>query len=116
MKVTPKKPRSCCSQIHDITIKFDLFGSLLDRDQIVDGLRLYRSIFGTLITIAFFTVLITYSIFKYNAMKLYNDTNIMNSVYESYYDDDYIFKGGKNKFNVAFGLISYEEDSDSGFS
>ena len=40
----------------------------------------------------------------------------MTSVYESYYDDDYIFKGGKNEFNVAFGLIAYETDSDSGFA
>ena len=40
----------------------------------------------------------------------------MTSVYESYYTADYIFKGGKNGFNVAFGLISYETDSESGFS
>ena len=65
--------------IHDIAIKFDLFGYILDKKQ-VDGLKLYRSVFGTLITLIFLAVLIFYTIFKYNALRFYNDTNIMTSV------------------------------------
>ena len=49
-------------------------------------------------------------------MRLYNDTNIMTSIYESYYTDDFVFKGGKNGFMVAFGLITYTSESDSDYS
>ena len=115
MKEKHNRSRTCCSKIHDITIKFDLFGNLIDK-KYTDGLRLHRSVFGSLITLTFFTILILFAIYKYIGLKDYNDTNIMNSIYESYYSDDDIFKGGKNELNVAFGLIVYDGESDSGFS
>ena len=81
-----------------------------------DGLKLYRSVFGAVITIALVCLLMLYTVYKYNALIHYNDTNIMSSVYENYYTDENVFKGGKNGVNVAFGLIAYESDSDKGFS
>ena len=97
MKPKHKRARSPCSQIRDIAVRLDLFGYVLDKKQI-DGLKLYRSIFGTLLTLVFLTILVGYTVYKYNSMRLYNDTNIMTSVYESYYSDDFVFTAGKHAF------------------
>ena len=101
--------KSPCAKLREITVKFDLFGFMLDKKQL-DGLSLYKSILGTLVTLIFLTILLLYSIYTYNSMRLYNDTNIMISTYENYFDDDYVFTARKNGFQVAFGLITYDTE------
>ena len=80
--------------LRDIVLKFDLFGQILDEEH-RDGLKIYRSLFGTALSIFFFTILILYTVFKYQSMNKYNDTNIMISYQENFYTDRDILQGGK---------------------
>ena len=74
----------------------------------IDGIKIYRSILGSTLSIIFFVVLAMYTLFKFESLLKYNDTNIMLSSQENYFSEEDIFKGGKDKFNVAFGLIDYD--------
>ena len=93
--------------MHSIVTKFDIFGADLDNNH-NNGIKIYRSILGAILSVFFIVVLATYSAFKYNCLLMYNDSNIMISTQENYYTDHDIFIGGANSFNVAFGLISYD--------
>ena len=57
-------------------------------------------------SVSLLVVMMLYTIYKYNAMLRYNDTNLMVSEQSGAFTDKDIFKGGKNNFNVAFGLVS----------
>ena len=62
----------------------------------------------------FFVVLILYTLFKYETLLMYNDTTVLISSQENYYTEKDVIKGGKDSFNVAFGLISYDSaDQDT---
>ena len=74
----------------------------------LDGIKIYRSILGTILSMIFFVVLAMYTVFKFESLLKYNDTNIMLSQQENYFSEEDIFKGGENNFNVAFGLINYD--------
>lgn len=74
----------------------------------LDGIKIYRSILGAILSMIFFIVLAMYTVFKFESLLKYNDTNIMLSQQENYFSEEDIFKGGENNFNVAFGLINYD--------
>ena len=112
MQNANKKPRTDCQKLHDTIIKIDLFGSIMDKEN-NDGVRIYRSIFGAFISVAFVVVLALYTGEKFYTLMKYNDTSILISSQEGYYTAKDVFKGGKGKFNVAFGLISFEPGDTS---
>ena len=60
MKNANSKPRTDCQKLHDTIIKLDLFGGIMDKDH-NDGVRIYRSIFGAIISIVFVVVLTIYT-------------------------------------------------------
>ena len=57
-------------------------------------------------SVTLLVVMMLYTVYKYNAMLRYNDTNLMVSEQTGAYTDKDIFKGGKENFNIAFGLVS----------
>ena len=56
----------------------------------------------------FFVVLTVYTLFKYECLLMYDDTTVLISSRENHYTEKDVIKGGKDSFNVAFGLISYD--------
>ena len=50
-------------------------------------------------------------------MSTYNDTTFLIHSHEDHYTEKDVIKGGKDSFNVAFGLISYDSaDQDTDYS
>ena len=75
-----------------------MFGSEMDAQFQIDDIHLYKSIFGTVLTVFFITLMGLYTIYKYQIMVSYNDTNVMTSLEENYFDYDYAIKGQKGNF------------------
>ena len=42
-----------------------------------DGIKIYRTVLGATLSIIFFVVLAMYTVFKFESLLKYNDTNIM---------------------------------------
>ena len=57
-----------------------------------------------------------YCSFKYQSMMLYNDTNIMTSLEENWFDETYEMKGEKGNFQLAFGLVTYGDFLEDDYS
>ena len=65
-----------CSLLYRAVIRMDLFGYILEKKH-TDGLKLYRSLVGTVMSVTLLIVMMLYTMYKYNAMLRYNDTNLM---------------------------------------
>ena len=64
----------------DVVKEFDMFGSEMDAQFAIDDIHLYKSFLGTFLTVIFLTVMGLYTIYKYEVMRMYNDTNVMTSL------------------------------------
>ena len=100
-----QKKKGSCNILYRTIIRLDLFGYILEKKH-TDGLKLYRSLMGSVMSVTLLIVMMLYTVYKYNAMLRYNDTNLMVSEQTGAYTDKDVFKGGKDHFNVAFGLVS----------
>ena len=49
-------------------------------------------------------------------MMLYNDTNVMTSLQENFFDFNYEMKGAKDNFQLAFGLVTYGDFLEEDYS
>ena len=78
-----------------------------------DGVRIYRNLFGAFVSVAFIVIMLLYTGAKSYALSQYNDTSILISTQEGYYTDKEKFKGGRDNFNVAFALITFEPGDTS---
>ena len=58
----------------------------------------FKTIFGASLSIIYIGVLLNYLVYKYDSMIKFTDTNILQSVEEHYFPDDYIVKGTKGSF------------------
>ena len=48
---------------------------------------------------------------------MYEDTTVLISTRENHFTEKDVIKGGKGSFNVAFGLVSYDQaDQDTDYS
>ena len=112
MQNQAKKPKTGCDKLYDTIVKVDLFGSAMNAEN-NDGVRIYRNLFGALVSVAFVVIMVLYTGAKVLAMSKYDDTSILISTQEGYYTDKEIFKGGRGSFNVAFALISFEPGDTS---
>ena len=54
----------------------DLFGYILEKKH-MDGLKLYRSLVGSVMSVSLLVIMMLYTVYKYSAMLRYNDTNLM---------------------------------------
>ena len=100
-----QRKKGHCPLLYKSVIRLDLFGYILEK-KTEDGLKLYKSLVGSLMSVTLLVVMMLYTVYKYNAMLRYNDTNLMVSEQTGAYTDKDIFKGGKENFNIAFGLVS----------
>ena len=78
-----------------------------------DGVRIYRNLFGTFVSVSFVLIMLLYTSEKFRSLYQYNDTSILISTQEGYFTDEYVLKGGKGNFNVAFALITFEPGDTS---
>ena len=88
-----KNKRSTCKLLKDFITKFDLFGRDMDSIYQIEGIKLFKSLFGTFLSIFFVGILLNYKIYKFNNMRQYNDTNITTSQQENFFSDEFIMKG-----------------------
>ena len=93
-----KQKRSCCQKVKEVLLKLDLFGRDMDSAYNIEGIKLFKSLFGTVLSIIFLAVLLNYTVYKFNSMKDFNDTNLFTSHQENYFAEDTILKGGKDSF------------------
>ena len=97
-------------------IKLDLFGRDMDSVYNIEGIKLFKSLFGTVLSIIFLAVLLNYTVYKFESMKEYNDTNLFTSNQENYYSEDSILKGAKESFQLAFALVAYDTSLEDDYS
>ena len=76
----------------------DMFGTEMDAQFQIDDIHLYKSFLGTLLTVLFVVTMGMYTIYKYQIMKHYNDTSVMISVDENYFDQNYTMQARKGNF------------------
>ena len=81
------KSKSFPTHLSDIIVKFDVFGRALDDQHNFANIKLFKTLFGTFLSITFIGILATYTAYKFDNMQRYNDTNIQQSVQQSYYTD-----------------------------
>ena len=84
-----KKRIGICTKLKNAITEFDMFGGEMDAQFQIDDIHLYKSILGTVLTVVFITLMGLYTIYKYQIMVSYNDTNVMTSLQENYFDYDY---------------------------
>ena len=82
----------------------------------IEGIKLFKSLFGTVLSIIFLAVLLNYTVYKFNSMKDFNDTNLFTSHQENYFAEDAILKGGRDSFQLAFGLVAYDMSLEGDYS
>ena len=75
-----KKKKTVCQVLKKIVLSFDIFGRDMDSQYDIDGIKLFKTFFGTILSILFLGILINYTIYKFESMMLFNDTNITTSV------------------------------------
>ena len=74
------KRKSVTSHLKDVVVKFDVFGRALDEQHNFANIKLFKTIFGALLSVSFIVILATYTWYKFDNMKRYNDTNIQQSI------------------------------------
>ena len=74
-----KKKKTVCQVLKKVVLSFDLFGRDMDSQYDIDGIKLFKTFFGTFLSILFLGILILYTIYKFESMRLFNDTNITTS-------------------------------------
>ena len=67
MQNQAKKPKTECSKLYDTIVKVDLFGSAMNAEN-NDGVRIYRNLFGALVSVAFVVVMLLYTGEKFYAL------------------------------------------------
>ena len=70
------KRRSACQVLFDVIVKFDIFGRDMDSQHNFANIKLFKTVLGALLSVLFLGTLAVYSVYKFNNMTLYNDTNI----------------------------------------
>ena len=93
-----KKKKSFCKILKHLTRKLDLFGRDMDSAYNIEGIKLFKTLFGTFLSIIFLGMLVNYTIYKFDNMRQFNDTNITTSQQENFYSDDHIVRGAKGAF------------------
>ena len=93
-----KNKRSICEVLKQFIMKFDLFGREMDSAHNYANIKLFKNIFGTVLSIIFLGLLLNYTVYKFDNMRRFNDTNILTSQQENFYSDDFIVKGEKGSF------------------
>ena len=81
------KKKSITSHLKSVIVKFDVFGRALDEKHNHTHIKLFKTIFGALLSVSFIVILATYTVYKFDNMRRYNDTNIQQSIQENYYTD-----------------------------
>ena len=69
-----------------------------------------------MLTVLFVVTMGLYTAYKYQIMEHYNDTNVMISVDENFFDQDYTMEARKGNFQVAFAFVSYGQELEEDFS
>ena len=113
------KRKSFCKVLVKFLVKFDLFGRDLDSQHNFANIKLFKTLFGALLSVLFLSTLTMYSIFKFKTMLLFNDTNINQSVQEYFYSSDpsvFNITAKKGSFQLAYGLVSYGDEIDMDYS
>ena len=93
-----KTKRSICENLKQLFMKFDFFGREMDSAHNYANLKLFKSLFGTILSILFFGTLLNYTVYKFDNMRKFDDTNIMMSQQENFFSDEFIVKGTKGSF------------------
>ena len=93
-----KKKKSFCKILKHLTRKLDLFGRDMDSAYNIEGIKLFKTLFGTFLSIIFLGMLVNYTIYKFDNMRQFNDTNITTSQQENFYSDEFIVRGAKGSF------------------
>ena len=93
-----RKRTRLATKFRNTITEFDLFGKEMDDQFQIDDIHLYKSILGTLLTVFFISLMGLYTIYKYQIMVTYNDTNVMTSLQENFFSYEYNMKGEKDNF------------------
>ena len=70
------KHKTPSQRLYHTVTKLDLFGHHMDNNH-NDGIKIYRSIFGSIISVIFVVILTLYTGFKYDTLVNFNDTTIL---------------------------------------
>ena len=60
-----KKKRTNCDKLKDLIARFDIFGADMDALYNVEAIKLFKTVFGAVLTVIFLSILINYTIYKY---------------------------------------------------
>ena len=77
MQVKAKKNKSVYEVLKEMFKNLDFLGSEMDSQHNYANIKLFKSIFGTILSIIFVGLLLNYTIYKLENMRTVNDTNIM---------------------------------------
>ena len=69
MKQKVKKNKSACEVLKGSFKRFDLFGSEMDSDHNYANIQLFKSLFGTILTIIFLGLILNYTVYKFENMR-----------------------------------------------
>ena len=64
------------------------------------------SLIGIILSLILFCILISFGVFKLQILLSQSEVKYVLTEMTNYYDDTAVFDGGKDSFNVAFGLNS----------
>ena len=79
MKVKVKKNTSVCKTMQKLLEKLDLFGRNMDSEHNYANKKLFKSLFGTVLSIIFVGLVLNYAFYKFENMIEVTDTNITTS-------------------------------------
>ena len=89
--------------------EFDAFSHAF-RFRLPNGEKEYRSWKGVCLTVILATALSFYGVMQWIKLQLYDETDIMVSSRDAYFESDFVFSNG---LQYAFGITAYDSNPDS---
>ena len=71
-----------------------------------EGGRTVSTVFGVIFSLVLLAVLGVYTVYKFTVLVAQSDVQYVLTEVKKFYSDEETFKGGKDKFNVAFGVAN----------
>ena len=90
-----------------LILKLDRFGEPF-KFNVQNDDDLYKSIPGSILSLILLPLIIPFAVYKFNVMRDYGETNIVEATTYNYFDDSFSLTSKDHNFQVAYAMISYD--------